>query len=213
MSHSPADIVRQLLFDNGLGSAASAWPIFVGFFPEKPNSAMCIYDTAGLPDGRMMRTGEKIEHPAIMVEVRSVSYKEGWRKAKAIADCFDSQERTAVSVESGDSYLIANISRPGTILHLGVDPADKERRHSFTVNVLLTFHGIEWTVEDLFRLQFNTSEGWITLGVDQTQFVLTGTGHRVKPGVGPQLQDVGTSLWHTYILEDGQLKVNPVGEL
>ena len=133
-----ADIIRQILVDGSFGSNNSnEWPIYVGFLPDAPNDAICIYDTAGRMDGRVMGSGEQIEHPGIQVRVRGVNYLETQTKATAIAFYLDGLNHVVVEVESDTVFVVQNVSRAGGILSVGVEESDK-RRHHFTINATVT---------------------------------------------------------------------------
>jgi hypothetical protein len=135
---TPANIIRQLLLDLNLGQADTkqAWAVYVGFMPDTPDDAICVYDTAGKLDGRMMRTGQQIEHEGIQVRVRGLLYPTTIAKAYGIALAFDEQKRSAVTADAAN-YLIQNISRSGAVLNLGVEDTDRHRYH-FTINATLT---------------------------------------------------------------------------
>ena len=138
MASSAANVIYQLLLDLGLADeSGGAWPVHVSFFPDQPNVALAVYDTAGTEDGRIM-DGPKIEHPGIQVQVRTPIYNDGWQKARDIADAFDVQLRTTVAAGVDDEYLVQNISRQGNIIPLGIDEKDSQRRHYFTINAVVT---------------------------------------------------------------------------
>ena len=136
--HSPAMIVRQLLLSLGLGATSSTWTVFVAALPESPDEAICVYDVAGRPVGRLMVDGTRIIHPGITVRVRGREYPATWNKANDIALAFDSVWRTVVAMSATESYLVLNISRAGSILPLGVEEEGGRRRHDLTVNAMLT---------------------------------------------------------------------------
>ena len=133
----PADILRQLLIQLGLGSE-SVWPIFTGFFPGVPDEAMCCYDTAGKPDGRIMASGEQIIHPGVQVLLRGPDYLATREKAEAVAQALDGQRRTPVAIPGGETYLLHNVSRSGDILPLGMEEDGDRRRHLFAINSTMT---------------------------------------------------------------------------
>lgn len=138
---APADIVYQLLIDQTLGTdpvAEGVWPVFVGFLPDAPDEALCVYDTEGKPDGRLMTNGEQIEHPGIQIRARGKSYPDTYVKLRTIADTLAGLANVEVSLESDEVYTIQNLSRQGTILALGLDEEGGRRTYHFTLNFLLT---------------------------------------------------------------------------
>ncbi len=134
-----ADVVRELLTNLGIGAEGPSgpWPVFVGFLPDRPDNAVCIYDTAGKLDGRIMRSGEQVEHPGIQVRVRGLEYVETREKTEEIARALDAQVRTAITVAPSQNHIIHNISRSGGIIPIGMEETDR-RRYSFTINAMTT---------------------------------------------------------------------------
>jgi len=136
---SPADVIRQLLIDLSLGGRLDgSWPVFVSFLPGTPDSALCVYDTSGRPDGRIMVTGEKVIHPGIQIMVRGFVYPDARAKAESIAVALDAQQRSEVVMESDASYILHNVSRTGDIIPLGMEQEGDRRRHLFSINAVVT---------------------------------------------------------------------------
>lgn len=138
MNHTPAQIVRQLLQDADIIDSSGTWPSYVSFFPDLGNEAVCFYDTPGDQDGRMMKTGERIEHDGVQIQVRGRSYNEAWQKANEIALALDAQSKVDVELDSSNTYTLHNLSRSETILPMGVDPNDDHHRHYFAINLNTT---------------------------------------------------------------------------
>ena len=134
----PSDVIRQLLIDLGIGSESSNWPIFVSFFPDTPDNAICVYDTAGILDGRLMRSGVQIVHPGIQVQVRGSDYIATESKVWEIALGLDAQKKSVVDVE-GNNHIIHNISR-NSPFHLGIQESADRRRHLYSLNALVTLN-------------------------------------------------------------------------
>lgn len=137
---SPAEIIRQLLVDLELvqDSQDATWSAFVGFLPDSPDCAVCVYDTEGRPDGRIMGSGEQIEHPGIQIRIRGPVYRTVWDKVKEIADALSANSGVTVAFESEDAYLVHNISRTGGIMTLGVEVQGSRRNHNFAINAVVT---------------------------------------------------------------------------
>ena len=133
-----AEIIRQLIIDESLGTAAGTWPVLVSFLPNTPENAICVYDTAGTMNGRLMVSGLKIEHPGIQIRVRGSSYLLARAKAYAIAEMLDEQRRVSIALDSEDSYTIHNVSRSGTVVPIGIEEEGDRRRHHFTINAVTT---------------------------------------------------------------------------
>jgi len=142
---TPAQIIHQLLTDLNLVEQSGAWPAFISFMPEElPDDAVCVYDTAGTSDGRIMRTGERIEHSGVQIRVRGRHHKDVWNKTNEIALALDQQvQNTLVSTASDLVYRIANISRTGTIIPVGIETDGARRRFNFTINALVTYASVD----------------------------------------------------------------------
>jgi hypothetical protein len=67
---SPADVLRHWLVEQGFGTLPTSnqsWPLFVASLPISIVAAACVYNTTGILDGRLMRSGTVIEHPGIQI--------------------------------------------------------------------------------------------------------------------------------------------------
>ena len=142
----PADIISQWLADAGHGfkpeSKPKEWPVFVGRSPDGSDvvdDIITVYDTTGKQDGRIMKTGENINHPGLQIAVRSMFYTSGHNKLTGIAKGFDSIKNVDVSVGT-NNYTILSVSR-GTIIPVGQETSGRTR-FLFTLNVFATFKEI-----------------------------------------------------------------------
>ena len=139
LTYSPADIVRYLLIDLGLGTDpldGGTWPIYVSNEPDRPDNCITIYDTRGLIHGRMMPSGVQAKHYGVQIRIRCSNNESGWVKADAIwtALCEDVYHNR-VDIED-EAYCLHNFALIGDILVVGHDsPATK--RKVFTINPLL----------------------------------------------------------------------------
>ncbi len=135
---SPATIFRQFLIDSDLGTEDGEWPVFASFMPDEADNAICVYDDGGVPDGRIMASGEKIVHPTILVHVTGPDYDTAWDKAEAIALAMDAVRRTVVVISSEVAYTFHNVSRTGPPNSLGVQGEGDRRRHVIAVSAAVT---------------------------------------------------------------------------
>lgn len=139
MIHMPSDIMAEYLMRLGVLSRPvqqAPWPCSISSMPQEPNEAACLYDTVPLLDGRLMKTGEVVEHPGIQLKVRDSTAKTGYAKAAELRDVFDSTINYAFTFE-GNDYTIQNISRSSGVLSLGQEQGQK-KRFLFTVNAFVT---------------------------------------------------------------------------
>ncbi len=140
--HTPAEVLRASLVAGAVGvlrsaTPAGAWPVFVGHEPGTPDSVITVYDTAGIREGRMQKTGDSIGKPGWQVRVRALGHRVAYARMKLIAEHLDGILRETVAID-GDSYIIAAVKQTGTVLPLGQEP-DGKRRDLFTLNGTITF--------------------------------------------------------------------------
>lgn len=146
LDHSPADIIRKMLVNLGLGvtpsySAAgkyngSPWPVFAGGEPDTPDSAITVYDTAGVDHGRLMVTGERPEHHGILIRVRSAAHTAGYAKARAIAVALDTDVSFEAATIGSTTYIVWAVTRTTDVLDIGKET--NTNRDLFTVNAIVS---------------------------------------------------------------------------
>lgn len=140
LAHSPADVVRQVLIDLGLGSDPDAdppadWPVFAAGEPASPDEVVTVYNTSGRDGGRTAPDGERQEHHGLQVRVRSRSPARGAAKANALAVGLDQQVwNRAVAVDAA-RYVVRAVTRTGGLLDLGEDDPNSKR-------FLITFNAL-----------------------------------------------------------------------
>ena len=146
--HSQCQIVRKLLIDNAFGVEpvnGAVWPIYFSSLPDGEASspkvadeAICVYDTDGLKDGRIMASGEVVVHEGFQVKVRAKSggYQAAQKKLKQIAQFLDTVLRVAITLDTTD-YIIQNITRLSPASWAGKEPTSK-RRDFFTITCTIT---------------------------------------------------------------------------
>ena len=115
----------------GIGTRRSeattgAWPIFVGHMPDAPDNAMCIYDTAGIPEGRLQGAGITLSKPGWQVRVRARTHQEGIAQMKRVQTHLDTILREAVTLDD-DGYTVQAVTQTSTMLPIGKEPGGKSR--------------------------------------------------------------------------------------
>jgi len=141
---TPAAILAAYIIDQGIGSMTDPaddldWPLYIAFTPDNDNTKTdlgVVYDTTGLKDGRLMVSGEVVEHQGVQIKIRSRTHLDGWNKLDAISRSLDAVFNDTVIIGANE-FLIQNIKRSGLIIPLGVEKGTKNRR-LFTANFLLT---------------------------------------------------------------------------
>ncbi len=140
LQHSPADILGQLLIDNGQASdptGTGAWPLSIGLEADIPDNVLTVYDTVGQNDGREMVTGELLSHEGIQLRVRAADKRTGYAKANALrAFLSETVKRNTVNLD-GVSYTVNCAVKIGQVLPIG-DDVPNTRRKLFTLNFLLS---------------------------------------------------------------------------
>jgi len=144
---SPAIILGSyLVYDiDAMKTVASGedWPLYLNFLPDDQPSkvktnAGAIYDTSGVLDGRIMTTGEVIEHHGIQLRIRCQTYSAGWKKIRDVVAMIRKIQNTEVTVNSY-TFLLLNVTQTTTIVNIGVD---EQRRWNFTINLLASIKEI-----------------------------------------------------------------------
>ena len=143
LGSSPAFILSEYIIneisastnpnDNGL------WPLYTNYMPDGDDvqsDAVAMYDTAGILDGRLMRTGEVITHPGLQLRLRSLGNQEGYAKIESVSLSLDNIAGETLVV-SGSTFKILNMRKTTDIIPLGLERGTN-RRFLFTVNYLVT---------------------------------------------------------------------------
>jgi len=145
LGNSPAEILRALLIDLGVGCLPSdelEWPIGVYEEIPTPDNTITIYDTSGNLDGRIQSNGVYHEQYGIMVRVRGTKSPVGNLKARQISEVFDKSIRNnTVSIES-NQYLVTTVNRKGGVMSLGWE-SPTSRRSLFTLNALMNVQQLD----------------------------------------------------------------------
>lgn len=139
LTDSPADIIRTLLINKGLGTALADdddWPIFADGEPDTPDSVITVYNTVGRQGGRVMPGGERQEHHGVQVRVRDPDSQGGYAKARAIAVAFDESVRLNSVTIGASVYLVHSVSRVGDVFALGKE-TPTSKRNLFTINAIV----------------------------------------------------------------------------
>lgn len=144
--HSPTDVLIAALVVMGVGvypnsATVPIWPIYADHLPELPDNALCLYDTTGVREGRIMRTGESIRHPGWQIRVRALDAPTAWSKVRAIEKVLDAIRQLEIVLD-GERYKIAAVTQTGTPLPLGQE-TDAKRRDHITINGTITIKELE----------------------------------------------------------------------
>lgn len=144
LTHSPGDVVRQLLIGLGLGTDpadSGLWPVFAAVEPNTPDNCITLYDTESRRHGRTQTDGEIQEHHGIQFVIRSATYASGYTKARAIAVAADETVYQNTVTISGTSYTVHQISRTGDVLALG-QQTPESKRYLFTINAVVSLRQV-----------------------------------------------------------------------
>lgn len=138
VSIQPPSVILYNLFEQGQASVIGGYQLFYSYLPDDPDNAIAIFDTAGRLDGRMMRTGEQIEHYGIQITIRGRNYVEAWRLANSIATYLDAVKKETVVIPGGDTYILHNVSRSGAVIPVGIETVNTRLRRIFSINMTVT---------------------------------------------------------------------------
>ena len=141
LSHSPADIIQQLLIDLSLATDpvdSGSWPVFSANEPDSPDSLIVIYDTAGLTFGRIQRSGETCEHKGIQISVRGTDSEAAFNKIEAIATALDETVNKNYPTIGSSSYIVYSVNRQSGPIAAGREPGTN--RMLFTLNATVVLN-------------------------------------------------------------------------
>lgn len=134
LTHSPAEIIRQLLIDLSLATASEDWPVnFGGEADPPPDNVITVYNSAGILQGSLQPSGEQQDRHGFQVRVRGGKESVGYTKARAIAVALDEDVKLTAVTVSSTVYIIYSISREGNVISLGKNHPDSNL-NLFTIN-------------------------------------------------------------------------------
>lgn len=126
---SPGEALVELISST---CEAAGYSAFVNHMPDKPDKAVVVYElTTGRLEARKMNSGERDEHPAIRVVIRSVD-SSGRALAQSIADLADATYNFLLS----DGQILRVVTKSSTIGFSGQE--NQTRRYMYIQNYRLT---------------------------------------------------------------------------
>lgn len=169
LTHQPAEIIQKLTIDLGFGNQqyptqvapgaivaippynqfVVVWPVYFGFMPDPPDSALCVYDTSGVLEGRTMSDSEPQEQYGFQIKFRCAEdqINQVATNARWMTYAFGQLLRQLVFVPGdgqrfGADYLVQAITRRSTLLSLGRE-SPTTRRRLFTMNFTASIYMLE----------------------------------------------------------------------
>lgn len=145
LAHTPADVVRYVLVDLGLGDLPqqlTAWSIYAERMGDYDYS-ICVTTTEGILNGFNQVQGEAFEHHGIQIRCRSVNPAFTYRKMSQVQEAIDklisSYLITIPDTETGVdcNYIVDAVTRTGTIISMGME-IPQSGRFSYTLNATVT---------------------------------------------------------------------------
>lgn len=144
LQHEPADILAQVLINNGQVSDPSAgladntfnsWPVFAGMEPQVPDDCITLYTTVGRDSGRDHVTGLYLRHRGLQLRLRSSDPKIGFVKIESLRNWLEvSLVRTTATLDS-IQYLVHAAANVSDVNALGKE-SPLSKRCLFTLNFL-----------------------------------------------------------------------------
>lgn len=142
LTHSPADVVRYLLIDLGIGTDPEdegSWPIFCDGEGDTPDNVITIYNTSGAVQGDVHYNGEVQEHQGLQFRIRGGTSVIAWGKTEALKTKVDQDVNGNVVTIDAVQYEVYCIARTGTVIALGkVDG----KRYVYTLNATVSLRQI-----------------------------------------------------------------------
>lgn len=116
----------------------TVWVCYTNGMPDKPDNCVALFDGTPKLDGRIMRTGEVVRHPGLIVRIRAVDYDTGFNFGQLLIGYFDEVIGLTPALVTLDSvtYNIRNVSRKTDLVPLGEEK--NTRRQIFTLDTKLT---------------------------------------------------------------------------
>ena len=139
LNHSPADIVRHLLKNEGYGTLPEEredWPLNISMEPDKPDNCITLYDTQGRDFGFTAPDRERQVMEGIQIKVRAIDHPTGFTKANALAIAIDRISEEVLMIDA-TQYIIHRIRRTSDVLVLGQEKP-QSNRHLFTINAVVS---------------------------------------------------------------------------
>jgi hypothetical protein len=149
---SPAKVCAQILVNADIGLLPGVpgqilpvtqipgnvqTPVYTLKMPDAPDQVVCLYDTAGKYNGRLMR-GQTTTHPGVSVIVRAPN-GDGYKElCIPITDAFDNFFYSQVTVDE-IPYGVHSVYRIGDIISLGEETG--KRRQLWSINYRMCFIG------------------------------------------------------------------------
>lgn len=122
---TPAEEIARFIADEGLGTLAgtSGWAVFYADMPERPDTAICCYDSGG-PEP--LDYDIELREPAVEVRVRGNDYAAVQQKFQAIFDLLVQPGGVPDTRTIGDGIYI-DIGLDSDLISLGRDDNDRHR--------------------------------------------------------------------------------------
>lgn len=148
LSHAVSQTIRQLLIDLGHGAdGGTTWPVFWEQAPNKPDSLISVYDSAGRDQGRFMVGGEIQETHGVQIVVRSAVAQLAKAKADAIKLSLSQDTHLSTVTVTDDeeagtatqSYIIYNIKWASGPLNV---PETNTNRKLSSMNFLINLREV-----------------------------------------------------------------------
>ena len=140
LDHSPADVLRYMMIDMGMGvlpSAGGTWPIYEGVTPGTPDALISTHNTTDIHQGREMVFGEVQGRHGVQILVRAATDVITFAKTNDIVIAFDEQTYDEPVIIGSSTYVIHSISRSSGPIHLGKEVPDT-KRDLYTLNVTIS---------------------------------------------------------------------------
>ena len=143
---TPTDVLRYYLVLLGLVTSPDdslAWPCYVSSMPDTPDDCVCLYDTAGVLQGRDMPTGTVAESYGVQIKLRAVDYPTGYNKLLTTCQGLDNVVTAGFNqnllvaqpwIDSGIVYGFINASRKSGVMAMGGEVTGSRLRGLWSAN-------------------------------------------------------------------------------
>lgn len=137
LAHTPADIIRRVLIELGIGADPPAvpWPVYSPTLPSTPDNCMATKNTTPVDGGRDMVTSDRQEAHGVQLTVRATTEAVGYAKAQAAGLAMDKQMNGYAITIDAATYHVFTVEKAGGVLPLGKE--QNSSRFLYTVNCLV----------------------------------------------------------------------------
>lgn len=144
LSHSPADVLAQLIVQLGLGGDPEDdplpdWPVYPTKEPNLPDRVIAVFDTMGVSFGYSSNTGNQYYKAGFQLSVRAEYPNVSYAKTEAVASYLNKNPAAKlVEVSLGSSSYCVEVVTCGITIPMPRTDTPTSKRAKHVVNGYIT---------------------------------------------------------------------------